>query len=153
VRALVEVTAWWVVLVLVWIATLATVTVQELVVAGVLAVPCAYLARLGRQAVGVSWPMRASWLRWLLRVPWAVLHDTVAVALLAARPDRPQDDRFREIPLSDQDGPSTGAAREAAATLVLSAAPGSVVVDVHDHHLLVHELPISDTGLDRAVRK
>jgi multisubunit Na+/H+ antiporter MnhE subunit len=142
-RALVEVTVWWAVLVLVWIATLTTVTVQELVAAGVLAVPCALVARLGRRAIGVSWPMRARWLLWLRKLPWAVLHDTAAVLALAVRPSR--SDRFREVPLPDD------AAQEAVATVLLSTAPGSVVVDVQDHRLLVHEL--TGTGLDQTVRK
>jgi multisubunit Na+/H+ antiporter MnhE subunit len=153
VRAWLEITAWWVVLVLVWLATLTTVSVQELVVAGVLAVPCALLARLGRRAVGVDWPIRTVWLRWLVGIPWAVLHDTVAVLRLAVAPDRPEDDRFRELPLPEQDGPGHSAAQEAVATAVLSASPGSVVVDVNDHRLLVHELPVTSTNLDEAVRK
>jgi multisubunit Na+/H+ antiporter MnhE subunit len=39
----------------------------------------------------------------------------------------------------------------AVATVLLSTAPGSVVVDVQDHRLLVHEL--TGTGLDETVRK
>lgn len=152
-RALLEITAWWVILVLVWIATLTAVTVQELVAAGVLAVPCAVLARLGRQATGIHWPMRAVWFRWPLRLPWAVLHDTVAVLALAFRRDNPQDDRFSEVPLPDQDSDSVRAAQDAAATVLLSSAPGSVVVDADEDRLLVHELPIGSTDLDRAVRR
>jgi multisubunit Na+/H+ antiporter MnhE subunit len=153
VRALLEITAWWAILVLVWIATLTAVSVQELVAAGVLAVPCAVLARLGRQATDIHWPMRTTWLRWPLRLPWAVLHDTAAVLALAVRRDRPEEDTFREVPLADQDSPSLQPGQEAVATALLSAAPGSVVVDADEDRLLVHELPIGSTDLDRAVRR
>jgi multisubunit Na+/H+ antiporter MnhE subunit len=152
-RTWLEITTWWVVLVLVWIATLTAVTVQELVAAAILAVPCAVLARLGRQATGIQWPMRAAWLRWPLRLPWAVLHDTVAVLALALRPDRPQEDRFRALRLPEQDSPNTEAAQQAAAAVLLSAAPGSVVVDVNDDRVLVHELPIGSSHLDEAIQR
>jgi multisubunit Na+/H+ antiporter MnhE subunit len=154
-RAVLEIAAWWAVLVLVWLATLTSFSVEELVAAAVFALPCAYAARRGRRAIGAAWPIRPRWLRWLLGVPWAVLHDTVAVFRLAVGADRTSDDRFVELPLAKERDPDVRAGQEAMATAVLSAAPGSVVVDADEEHdrLIVHELPVGRTGLTRMVRR
>jgi multisubunit Na+/H+ antiporter MnhE subunit len=154
-RAWAEIAAWWVVLVLAWLATLTTFSVEELGTAAVLALPCAYAARRGRLAVGAAWPVRARWARWLLGVPWAVLHDTVTVFRLAVGADRTSEDRFVELPLADERDPDVRAGQEAVATTVLSAAPGSIVVDTTEEHdrLIVHELPVGRTALTRMVRR
>ena len=54
-RAGLEIAGWWAVLVLVWLATLNAYSVEELSVAGVLAVPCAIVARTARRAGAGHW--------------------------------------------------------------------------------------------------
>jgi multisubunit Na+/H+ antiporter MnhE subunit len=154
-RAWVEIAAWWLVLVLVWLATLTVFSMQELIASAVFALPCAVAARHGRRAATGHLSVRPGWARWLLAVPWAVLHDTVGVLALALRADRPDDDEFREVTLAREADPARQAGREALATATLSATPGSVVVDADDTHrrLLVHKLPLHDTPLDRDVAR
>ena len=144
-RAVAEVSAWWPVLVLVWLATLNSFSFQELVTAAVLALPCAVAARTARRAAGVHWTFRPGWGRWLLAVPAAIAHDTVGVLLLAVK--RSGDDSFRHVPMPEH--PDGG--QEAAATAALSATPGSVVVDADDNTLLVHGMPIGRTRLEREI--
>lgn len=144
-RAVVEIAAWWPVLILTWLATLNAFSYQELVVAAVLALPCAVAARAARRASRVAWTFRARWGRWLLALPTAIVHDTAGVLLLALR--RSGADSFREIPMPEH--PDGG--REAAATAVLSAAPGSVVVDARDNTLLIHSMPLGRTTLEREI--
>jgi multisubunit Na+/H+ antiporter MnhE subunit len=144
-RAVAEVAAWWAVLVLVWLATLTAFSCQELVTAAVLALPCAVAARAARRAAGVHWTFRPRWARWLLAAPTAILHDTAGVLLLAVK--RREEDSFREVPMPEH--PDGGQA--ALATTVLSATPGSVVVDADDNHLLVHAVPLGRTRLEREI--
>jgi multisubunit Na+/H+ antiporter MnhE subunit len=150
-RAWSEVAVWWAVLVLVWLATLNSFSFAELVVAAVLALPCAVAARYGRQAAGGGWSVRPGWARWLLSLPWALLHDTAAMLAIAVRPERQAEDRFEDI---SADAPA-GRGWEAAATFVVSATPGSVVVDAGEHHdrIVVHTAAIRATGLRVAVRR
>lgn len=154
-RAWLEVTVWWAVLVLVWLASLNSFAYAEAVVAAVLAVPCAVAARRARQVPRVSWRLRRGWARWLLRVPWTVTHDTVAMLVLAVRPERTDEDEFTDVRLARKAGAGERAGWEAAATTVLSATPGSIVVDAGEDHdrLLVHTVPIPDTGLREAVTR
>lgn len=154
-RAWAETVAWWAVLVLVWLATLTSFSFAELAVAAVLAVPCAWVARRARLASGIRWSLRARWARWLPHVPWALVHDTVRMLILAARRDDSDDDRFTTVALDEPGSADRRAGWEAAATTVLAATPGSVVVDAgeeHDH-LMIHQPPVGDTGLRRAVTR
>lgn len=144
-RAVAETAAWWPVLVLVWLATLNSFSAEELVASVVLGLPCAVAARAARRAAGVHWTFRPGWARWLPALPAAIAHDTVGVLLLAVR--RPGDDSFRDVAMPAH--PDGG--QEAAATVALSATPGSVVVDADDNHLLVHSVPLGRTGLEREI--
>jgi multisubunit Na+/H+ antiporter MnhE subunit len=150
-----EVLVWWAVLVLVWLGTLNAFSYEELAAAAILAVPCAFAARLGRRAAGVRWSVDPRWARWLSHLPWAILRDTVAMLALALRPDRPADDDFDELPLATQPTKARQSGHEALATATLSATPGSVVVDANDEHdrLVVHTVPIGQTGLRWAVTR
>jgi multisubunit Na+/H+ antiporter MnhE subunit len=154
-RAWVEVTAWWAVLVLVWLASLNSFAYAEAIVAAVLAVPCALAARQARLAAKQSLRLRARWARWLLRLPWTVVHDTVAMLVLALRPERTDEDDFSDVRLAGRSGERERAGWEAAATTVLSATPGSIVVDAGPHHdrLVVHSVPIPRTSLREAVTR
>lgn len=143
---------WWAFLVVVWIATLNVFSVAEVVVAAVAAVPCAIAVRAARRAAGVRWSVPAGWWRWLLALPAAVVHDTIAALRLAARfRSREAEDEFRVLTLPG----GRDSLRWAGTITVLSATPGSVVVDADDERgeLLVHTLPIGRTRLEREVRQ
>jgi multisubunit Na+/H+ antiporter MnhE subunit len=143
-----EVLAWWAVLLGAWLMSLNAFSFAELTTAACVALPGALAACAARRAVGGRWHVRVRWARWLRFAPWAILHDTVSVLRLAAGPDRPDDDSFDEVELTRaEDG------HEAFATALVSAAPGSVVVDADHRRLLVHRPPIGDTGLTGAVRR
>ncbi|HEX4722045.1 MAG TPA: Na+/H+ antiporter subunit E [Pseudonocardiaceae bacterium] len=152
----VEIAGWWAFLVVVWIATLNTLSTQEVVTAAVLAVPCAIAARAARRAAELRWTIAPRWGRWVLALPPAIAHDTVAVLRLAMRRRTSEsDDEFRvlKLPAERDDGRRTG--REAVTTAVLSATPGSVVVNAGDDHdeLLVHAMPVGRTRLERELRR
>jgi multisubunit Na+/H+ antiporter MnhE subunit len=152
VRGGLETVVWWVILVGVWLVTLNAFSYQELAVAAVLALPCAVAARAARRAAEVRWAVGASWSRWLLALPGAILHDTVGVLGLAMRRrTREDEDEFRELRLPTESDDASRAGREALTTEILSATPGSVVVDANDDHdrLLVHAVPIGRTRLER----
>lgn len=152
----VEIGVWWVLLVAVWIATVNTFSVQEVIVAAVLSVPCAIAARAGRRAAGLCWTVRRGWLRWLLFLPSAIVHDTIAVLKLALRRRSGEDrDEFRALRLPAEDDPALRSGHAAVATAVLSATPGSVVVaaDEAKGELLVHAVPDGETRLEREVRQ
>jgi multisubunit Na+/H+ antiporter MnhE subunit len=151
-----EIAAWWAFLLGVWLVTLNTFSVAELITAAVLAVPCAIAARAARRAAGLRWDIRPGWSRWLLALPAAVAHDTAALLWLSLRRrSREHDDEFRTVPLPVEPNESRRTGREAVTTAVLSATPGSVVVDASDEHdaLMVHTLPIGRTTLERELRR
>jgi multisubunit Na+/H+ antiporter MnhE subunit len=151
-----EIAAWWAFLVGVWLLTLNTFSVAELLTAAVLAAPCALAARAARRAVGLRWDIRPGWSRWLLALPTAVAHDTAALlALSLRRRSREDDDEFRTVALPAEPTEPRRTGREAVSTAILSATPGSVVVDAADEHdaLLVHALPIGRTKLERELRR
>lgn len=152
----VEIAVWWAFLVLVWIATLNTFSWQEVLVAAVLAVPCAVAAAAGRAAAGVRWRVPVAMRRWLLALPAAVAHDVVAVLALGVRSrTREDEDTFRAVRLPSEHDDARLAGREAVSTAILSATPGSVVVDANGEHdeLLVHTLPIGRTRLERELSR
>ncbi|HEX3647177.1 MAG TPA: hypothetical protein VHV49_02060 [Pseudonocardiaceae bacterium] len=152
-----ETAVWWVFLVVVWIATLNVFSVQEVIVAAAAAVPCAVAARAARRAAGLRWAVRAGWSRWLLTLPSAVAHDTVAALRLAVAPrsTREADDEFRTVDLPGGHDDARWAGRAATTITVLSSTPGSVVIDSDDERgeLLTHSLPIGDTRLEQQVRQ
>ena len=151
-----EITAWWVALVGVWLTTLNTYSVAELITAAVLAVPCAVAARAGRRAAGLRWRVDLRWSRWLPALPSAIGHDTVAALSLGLRRrTRERDDEFRALPLPVERDDAARTGREALTTAIVSAAPGTVVLDANEEHdeLLVHALPTGGTRLERKVSR
>ncbi|WP_327095940.1 Na+/H+ antiporter subunit E [Nocardia vinacea] len=141
-----EVVGWWAALVLLWLATLTTFSLQELSAAALLAVPAACAARVGRIAVQGNWrlPDRAPQL--LGALPGAVVRDSWAALSIAAR-GRPVG-RFEEDELDAEADAQRRAGRAALITGVLSATPGSLVIDA-DEDLLLHVLAMPATRLRR----
>ena len=140
----VEAGLWWAGLVGVWLITLPAVTWPEVWVSAAAAVPCALLTVRARHAMEQSWGVDFGWLRGVAVVPIAVLADVLRVLALPLRTVRakPRKHDLQSVLLS---GPRRGPAaetRRAAATVLVSATPATVVIDSdpEDHALVVHRL-------------
>jgi multisubunit Na+/H+ antiporter MnhE subunit len=143
---------WWVALVLVWVASLSSVTWQELAVAGAAAALCVVVAAIARRMVpGRRLPGRA-WLGGLWLLPRVVLTETLGVWRMAVRQvrHRPVGNVTRELRL----GGERSQVRQATAVLLLAATPGTVVVDVdrRANVVLLHSFAASAGPMERAVR-
>ena len=132
-RQLPELLFWWAAATGVWLLTLSSMSLSEVAVASASGLPCAVAAIAARRAVDGSWPARPAWLRWLVPLPLAVVADTArvlgrAAAVLVGRPV--PSGRLRTVRL-DRDRPDARwRSRQAVSTVLVSAAPGTVVVDV-----------------------
>jgi multisubunit Na+/H+ antiporter MnhE subunit len=112
-----ETLVWWLVLVGVWVSTLSTVTAQEVVAATVAGLPCAVAATVARRTYRGRWKPVRAW-----RLPVAILRD--CAALLS------RDSAIRRIPVQPKE--------KAVQTMVVSASPGTVVLDDEGRSLVVH---------------
>lgn len=115
----VESAVWWAVLVGVWLTTLSAVNWQDLLVAAVVAVPCAVIAASVRLAYEGRWRPDSAW-----RLPIDIARGSAALGSSHAE--------LRRIPVS--------ALRKGVKTVVVSASPGTVVLDDNGDSLLVHSL-------------
>lgn len=144
---------WWVWLVLVWVASLTTVSVPELAVAAASAVSCVLVALAARRVLGIRARLRARWLRGAWRLPWVVVTDTVSVWRTALRGmrKRPIGDHVRELPL----GGERTRARQAVAIMLLSAAPRTMVVDLdrRSNTVRLHGFGAEEGPMERVVRR
>jgi multisubunit Na+/H+ antiporter MnhE subunit len=156
-RFLAEVLVWTAACVGIWLLTLSSVSRSELLVALACALPCALLAAAGRRAVQGSWAPRPSWLRWLLPLPLAVAGDTArvlgrAVAALAGR--RPIG-AVRSVALRRDRPAARWRARQAVAAALVSATPGTVVVDVDGDtgRMALHALGAGRPAMEEVVSR
>src|SRR3954454_10103807 len=104
-RFLLEVAAWEVVLLLVYLAFLSAFSPPELVAGGLCALPAAVLAGAARRAVRASWCPAPGWATWFAWLPLAVPADTALLFRQLFR--RNLMGRFRVVVLRHE-----GAARE-----------------------------------------
>jgi multisubunit Na+/H+ antiporter MnhE subunit len=153
-----EVAFWWAVGVGLWLLTLSSVSGQELVAAIATGLPCAVMAVLARRAVRGPLRPRPAWLRWLLPVPVAVLTDSVRVLGVAAGAlvgRRIPDGDLRRVTLPRDDSAEDWQNRQAAAVVLVSASPGTVVIDVDPDsgEALVHELASGRPDVLAAVQR
>jgi multisubunit Na+/H+ antiporter MnhE subunit len=153
-----EVAFWWAVGIGLWLLTLSSVSTQELVAAVVTGLPCAVMAVLARRAVRGPLRPRPAWLRWSLPVPVAVLTDSVRVLAVAAGAllgRRIPDGDLRRVALPRDRDATDWQNRQAAAVVLVSASPGTVVLDVDPDsgEALVHELASGRPDLLAAVRR
>jgi multisubunit Na+/H+ antiporter MnhE subunit len=128
-----EIAAWWVVLAGVWVLTINTMQVAELVAAAVFAVPCAVAAFAARRAMDGAWRPRAGWLRWFRRLPWAAFTETAAVL------PRRGPGKFEDFELPEEPAASSQA-RKAIATVAIGLTPGTLVARTDERRLVVHRL-------------
>ncbi|QIS21141.1 Na+/H+ antiporter subunit E [Nocardia terpenica] len=151
--AIAEQAVWWVVCVAIWLATLTSFSGQELVAAGVCAIPCGVAARAARRAVRGSWrPPPDSLQAAALLIP-AIVADAVGALHLAVR-GRPAG-QFAALPLPREPTEARRAGRAAVTTVLTSATPGAVVVgaDRDRERLIVHAFPLPATRMSRRLRR
>ena len=115
----IESAVWWAVLVGVWLTTLSAVDAPDLFLAAVAAVPCALVATLVRGVYRGRWRPASAW-----TLPVAVVRGCAALVK--------RHTELRRIPVQT--------VRKAVKTVVVSAAPGTVVLDDDGDSLLVHAL-------------
>ena len=136
--------AWYLPLVLLWLAFVDTFARQEVIAGLVAAAVAATAAELVRSQELVRFRLDPRWLRGLPGLPWQVLRDTwlLTVALWRHCTGHPVRGVFRVVPFPSEADDNRSAARRALVTVLVSVAPNTVVVGVEgdEGELLVHEL-------------
>jgi multisubunit Na+/H+ antiporter MnhE subunit len=136
--------AWYVPLVVLWLAFVDTLAAEEVALGLVTAAVAATAAELVRSQGLVRFHLDPRWLRDVHRLPWQVLRDCwlLAAALWRHCTDRPFRGEFRVVPFPVEADDARSAARRALATALVSVAPNTVVVGVEggEGGMLVHQL-------------
>ena len=136
--------AWYVPLVVLWLAFVDTFARQEVIAGLVAAAVAATAAELVRSQELVRFRLDPRWLRGLPGLPWQVLRDTwlLTVALWRHCTGHPVRGVFRVVPFPSEADDNRSAARRALVTVLASVAPNTVVVGVEgdEGELLVHQL-------------
>lgn len=149
-RVISEVLPWWLGLTGLWLLTLSTPSLPEIVVAAGSALLCAFAARAARRAVGGSWRPRARWFRWLLAVPATALRESGRTLVKVVR--HPRAGRFDTVALPDEPA-AVRDARAAVAAAVVGSTPGTMVVATPPGRLVVHRLLDGDSRVLDEVRR
>jgi multisubunit Na+/H+ antiporter MnhE subunit len=136
--------AWYVPLVILWLAFVDTLAAEEVALGLVTAAVAATAAELVRSQGLVRFHLDPRWLRGVHRLPWQVLRDCwlLAAALWRHGTGRPVRGEFRVVPFPVEADDARSAARRALATALVSVAPNTVVVGVEggEGEMLVHQL-------------
>lgn len=156
-RALAEVLFWWAACVGLWLLTLSSVSLSETLVATGCGLACAVMAVVARRAVRGSWPVQPAWIRWLLPLPAAIAADTARVLARAAGVlvGRVPSGRFRSVRLPRDPSAPRWRTRQAAATVLVTAPPGTVVVDVDEEsgEMRLHDLAAGAPAMEKVVQR
>lgn len=156
-RTLAEVVFWWAACVGLWLLTLSSMSLPEAAIAAGCALPCALLAVVARRAVGGSWPVQPGWLRWLLPLPVAVVADGVRVLGRGAGVliGRVPAGEVRAVRLHRDAAAGRWRTRQALATVLVTATPGTVVLDVAEDsgEMRVHALGAGRPSMEEVVRR
>ena len=138
--------AWYVPLVILWLAFVDTFAVAEMVLGLVAAAVAATAAEVVRSQDLFRSRFELRWLRDLHRLPWQVLRDCwlLAAALWRHGTGRPVRGVFRVVPFPSDADDARAAGRRALVTALLSATPNPLVVGVEggegEGEMLVHQL-------------
>jgi multisubunit Na+/H+ antiporter MnhE subunit len=136
--------AWYLPLVVLWLAFVDTLATAEVVVGLVAAAVAATAAEMVRDQDLVRFRLKVSWLRDLRLVLWQVLRDSWMLAGVLWRhlTGRPARGVFRALPFPAERDDARSAARRALVTGVVSLTPNTYVVGVEgdDGSVLVHQL-------------
>ena len=136
--------AWYVPLVILWLAFVDTLDPAEVALGLVAAAVAATAAELVRSQDLVRFRLDPRWLRDVHRLPWQVLRDCwlLAVGLWRHCTGRPLRGAFRVVPFPSEADDARSAARRAVVTALVSVAPNTVVVGIEGGggEMLVHQL-------------
>ena len=136
--------AWYLPLVLLWLAFVDSFAAAEVVVGLVAAAVAATAAELVRSQDLVRFRLDLHWLRDVRQLPWQVLVDCwlLAVALWRHCTGHPVRGVFRVVPFPGEADDARSAGRRALVTALVSMSPNTVVVGVEggEGELLVHQL-------------
>jgi multisubunit Na+/H+ antiporter MnhE subunit len=136
--------AWYLPLVVLWLAFVDTLASAEVVLGTVAAAVAATVADLVRAQDLVRFRLEWSWLRDLDRLPWQVLGDAWALAgaLWRQLRGRPVKGVLRTVPYPVERDDARSAARRALVTGTVSLTPNTYVVGIEgdEGFALVHQL-------------
>ena len=136
--------AWYVPLVILWLAFVDTLAAEEVALGLVTAAVAATAAELVRSQDLVRFHLDPRWLRDVHRLPWQVLRDCwlLAAALWRHCTGRPVRGVFRVVPFPGEADDASSAGRRALVTALVSVAPNTVVVGVEGAggEMLIHQL-------------
>ena len=149
---------WWGALVGIWLITLSSVDLSEVMVSAICALPCALAALAARPAMGARWAPRLRWLGWAAPLLAAVMADAGRVLTLPPRRAvnaQRWDGEFRTTSLPENEPTETSLARRALATMIVSATPATFVVDAdpEQSRLLVHSLVTARPRMEQVVSR
>ena len=135
--------AWFLPLMVLWLAFVDTFAVAEVVLGLVAAAVAATAAEVVRSQDLLRSRFQLRWMRDLHRLPWQVLRDCwlLAAALWRHCTGRPVRGVFRVVPFPSDADDARAAGRRALVTALLSASPNTLVVGVEGGEgMLVHQL-------------
>jgi multisubunit Na+/H+ antiporter MnhE subunit len=136
--------AWYVPLVVLWLAFVDTLATAEVVLGLVAAAVAATAADLVRAQDLVRFRVEWSWLRDLWRLPRQVLGDSWALAVVLWRRlrGRPVTGTLRTVPFPVEQDDARSAGRRALVTGIVSLAPNTYVVGIEgdEGFALLHQL-------------
>ena len=133
----VEFLIWWAALSLVWLGTLNVGSPVDIGLGVFVAALGALTSTVARAALDASWRPSTRWLRWVARLPAAVLIDTGRVLFGRSAATT------REAPVA---GPRDGVA---VAGALVNATPATVVRDAHDRTLVLHAVGDKPSAFER----
>jgi hypothetical protein len=136
--------AWYVPLVVLWLAFVDTLASAEVALGLVAAAVAATAADLVRAQALVRFRLEPRWLRDLPQLPWQVLRDcwVLGAALWRHLTGRPVRGVFRVAPFPSEDDDARSSARRALVTGILSLAGNTYVVGIEGDEgiMLIHQL-------------
>jgi multisubunit Na+/H+ antiporter MnhE subunit len=148
--------AWYLPLVVLWLAFVDTLAIEEVLLGLIAAAVAATAAEQVRAQDLVRFRLEWSWLRDLYRLPGQVLGDSwmLAVALWRRLGGRPVEGVLRVVPFPVERDDARSAARRALVTGTVSLAPNTYVVGIEgdEGFALLHQLvPEPDNPIPRSM--
>jgi multisubunit Na+/H+ antiporter MnhE subunit len=155
---LVEAAVWWVLLFGGYLALVSPLSGGEFVLGALLSVVAGCAGVLARRASDSSFAVSWRWLGPIVRLPVAVLADTLLLARLLGQRWRSMGapaGNIRTLPLTQQPDEVRTESWQAVAGLLLSLSPGSFVLDSSGQppRLLVHVVRGQPSALERSVHQ
>lgn len=141
-KAFIETVCWFAAGMLLWLLTVSTITVTELIVAAATSAACGAFATAARRITGLRVRPTRAWLRPAAIVPIQAVTDTARLVawLATGAHERSETDAAAELRVAAGTSAVAVGAR-AAAVGMISATPGSLALDSDDSgRLLVHRL-------------